>query len=115
MSRRAGATTRCPFPHQRPATRAKANDSYGLCKSHLTASLPVKLTFQCQTCFTAKGTAMKRTLVILLLAVAGLIATATVVDAVRNDTLTPVWEMAWLPAVLAGVLYPRSGRCRRAS
>jgi hypothetical protein len=58
---------------------------------------------------------MKRTLVILVVALASLVAAATVVDALRNNTLTPVWEMAWLPAVLAGVLHPHGGRCRRAS
>jgi hypothetical protein len=59
---------------------------------------------------------MRRVMPMLVLAVAGAVVAATVADAVQHDTLTPIWEMAWLPAVIAGALYRSSGRlCRRAS
>jgi len=59
---------------------------------------------------------MRRAIPMLVLAVAAVVAAATVVDAVRHDTLNPIWEMAWLPAVIAGALYRPTGRlCRRAS
>jgi hypothetical protein len=45
------------------------------------------------------------------LAAVAFVAVASIVDAARTDSLGPIWAVAWLPAVLVGVLYrPRSAR-----
>jgi hypothetical protein len=55
---------------------------------------------------------MKRTIPVLVVVVAAVVVAAIVADAIRNDTWTPIWEMAWWPAVIAGILYrPSRRRC----
>jgi hypothetical protein len=51
-------------------------------------------------------------MVVLVLAVGALVVAAVAADAIRHDTWKPVWEMAWLPGVVAAAMYRPSGRCR---
>jgi hypothetical protein len=47
----------------------------------------------------------------ITLAAVAFVAVASIVDAARTDSFGPMWAVAWLPAVLVGVLYrPRSAR-----
>ena len=48
------------------------------------------------------------------LAVGALIAVASVVQAIRQDSWEPIWSIGWLPAVVVAVLWaPGSGKpCR---
>ena len=57
---------------------------------------------------------MRRTLTGLMLGLALAVATAAAADAIRHGTLAPIWEMAWLPAIVAGApSMPAGRRCRR--
>lgn len=56
---------------------------------------------------------MRRTISLLVLAVGAVVVAAIVADAIRHDTLTPIWEMAWLPGVVAAAMYRPSGHCRQ--
>ena len=59
---------------------------------------------------------MRRPIRMLLLAVVAVVAAATVADAIRHETFAPIWEMAWLPAVVAGALCgANERRCQRTS
>jgi hypothetical protein len=52
-----------------------------------------------------------RALVAVILAGSAFVAVASIVDAVRTDSFGPILMVAWLPAVLVGVLYrPTPGR-----
>jgi hypothetical protein len=55
---------------------------------------------------------MRRNLTLLFLATAVVVAATTVADAVRQGTMAPLWQMAWLPAVLAAAFSrPTRRRC----
>jgi hypothetical protein len=46
-----------------------------------------------------------RVAVAITLVAVGFVAVASIVDAARTDSLASIWAVAWLPAVLVGVLY----------
>lgn len=57
---------------------------------------------------------MRRLLCNVSVVVAVVVLVATVVQAVRERSLGPVWSIGWMPAVLAGTLLgTRRGRCAR--
>ena len=49
-----------------------------------------------------------RTLLLLSLIGAAIVAGATITQAVRKDSLTPLWTVGWLPAVIVGATYRRN-------
>ena len=51
---------------------------------------------------------------VAVLAIAGIVVVATVVQAIRQDSVGPIWMIGWLPAVLVASLYrPAAGKPRR--
>ena len=46
------------------------------------------------------------------LAVAAVVLGLSIAQAVRHDSLDPIWAIAWLPAVIAGGLYRPSSAKR---
>ena len=57
------------------------------------------------------GTRTRRIFVAGSLALAALIMAAAIAQAVRQDSLGPVWTVGWLPAVLVAIT-PAAGRDR---
>jgi hypothetical protein len=53
---------------------------------------------------------VNRALRLSVVVFAAVVAATTVSYAIRHDTIAPIWEMAWLPAVVTAVLYRRSAR-----
>jgi hypothetical protein len=51
---------------------------------------------------------------VLAIVIGVFVATAAIADAVRTSSLSPIWMVGWLPAVLVGVFYrrPSDARCR---
>ena len=55
---------------------------------------------------------MRRNLTVLFVSIAVVVAATTVVEAVRQGTVSPLWQMAWLPAVVAAAFSrPTRRRC----
>jgi hypothetical protein len=52
--------------------------------------------------------------VIPVLAIAAFIVVASVLQAIRDDSWTPIWSIGWLPAVLVASLWTPASRkpCR---
>jgi hypothetical protein len=46
------------------------------------------------------------------LAVAAVVLGLSIAQAVRQDSLDPIWMIGWLPAVIAGAFYRTSGAKR---
>ena len=76
----------------------------------------VKVTFHVKQAFHKRAVPKmnmnrSRISLVITLAAVAFVAVAAIVDAARTDSLGPIWAVAWLPAVLVGVLYrPRSVR-----
>ena len=51
---------------------------------------------------------------VLALVISVFVAGAAIADAVRTNSLGPIWMIGWLPAVLTGAFYrrPSDARCR---
>ena len=49
---------------------------------------------------------------LLALVVAALVAVAAIADAVRTNSLAPIWTVGWLPAVLVSAVRPRRSAAR---
>jgi hypothetical protein len=61
---------------------------------------------------TSRGELRSRTLMVVGLMVALLVTGASIANAIRTDSLDPIWTIAWLPAVLVA-LYHRPASRRR--
>jgi hypothetical protein len=59
------------------------------------------------------GTRHSRIYVAATLLIAGVVAGATIAQAIREHSLQPIWSTAWLPAVLVATLgvHPNTREC----
>jgi hypothetical protein len=57
------------------------------------------------------GEQTSRTLMVVGLVVAVLVIGISIANAIRTDSLDPIWTLAWLPAILAALYHrPAAGR-----
>jgi hypothetical protein len=49
---------------------------------------------------------------VLALVIAALVAVAAIAEAVRSNSLGPIWTVGWLPAVLVSAVRPRPSTAR---
>jgi hypothetical protein len=45
----------------------------------------------------------RRRITLVALVVAAAVVAAAIVDAIRRDSLGPIWTVAWVPAVVTGI------------
>jgi hypothetical protein len=53
---------------------------------------------------------IRRSLTTLLLAIALAALVLTIIEAVREHSVDPIWRAGWIPAVVAASLYASGGR-----